>query len=187
MDGVKLTKDMLDYRGNQTPYGYGQSQIRGKHEYLPPLGWKGFGLKVVDNYDNGNNDWIKMDGNPNEWAIAYHGIGRGRNDVEEITNKIYHGGFEPGKGQDCEKCDDINHPGKKIGKGVYCSPDINYIEYHNLAGVSKTMINGKKYKMAFMLRVKPDRIRVCKERLKEWILDGTDNEMRPYRLLLKEV
>ena len=187
MDGVKLTKDMLDYRGNQTPDGYGQNQIRGKHQYLPPLGWKGFGLKVLDKYDNGNNDWIKMDGNPNEWAIAYHGIGRNRNDVEEITNKIYHGGFKPGRGQYYANFDDINHPPNKIGIGVYCSPDINYIDNNNLAGVSNTMINGKKYKMAFMLRVKPDRIRVCNAALKEWILDGTVNEMRPYRLLLKEV
>ena len=187
MDGVKLTKDMLDYRGNQTPDGYGQNQIRGTHKYIPPLGWKGFGLKVLDKYDNGNNDWIKMDGNPNEWAIAYHGIGRNRNDVEEITNKIYHGGFKPGRGQYYANFDDINHPPNKIGIGVYCSPDINYIDNNNLAGVSNTMINGKKYKMAFMLRVKPDRIRVCNAALKEWILDGTVNEMRPYRLLLKEV
>ena len=40
--------------------------------------------------------------------------------------------------------------------------------------------------MAFMLRVKPDRIRCTKKSPLEWILDGTTNEMRPYRILLKE-
>ena len=38
--------------------------------------WKGFRFKVLDKYDNGKNDWIKMDGNPNEWVTAYHGIGK---------------------------------------------------------------------------------------------------------------
>ena len=38
-----------------------------------------------------------------------------------------------------------------------------------------------------MLRVKPDRIRVNKKYPNEWILDGTTDEMRPYRILLKEV
>ena len=43
-------------------------------EYFPPdNNWVGYGLRVWDQYDNKNNDWIGMDGNPNEWAVAYHG------------------------------------------------------------------------------------------------------------------
>ena len=190
MEGVKLAPNMLDYRGNQTPDGYGRGQKRGTYDYIPPLGWKGFGLKVLGIYDNGNDDWIKMDNNPNEWAIAYHGIGRGRNDVEDITRKIATAEYQKlikGAGQDLKDHDDDNHPGKKIGEGVYCSNDIGYIEKHNLCGNSNTQINGKKYKMAFMLRVKPDRIRVNKNYPNQWILDGTTDEMRPYRILLKEV
>ena len=38
--------------------------------------------------------------------------------------------------------------------------------------------------MAFMLRVKPDKIRTCSTNLDEWILE--QEEIRPYRLLLKE-
>ena len=190
MEGVKLAPNMLDYNGNQTPYGYGRGQKRGTYDYIPPLGWKGFGLKVLGKYDNGNDDWIKMDNNPNEWAIAYHGIGRGRNDVEDITRKIATAEYQKlikGAGQGLKDFDDDNHPGKKIGEGVYCSNDIGYIEKYNLCGNSNTQINGKKYKMAFMLRVKPDRIRVNKKNPNEWILDGTTDEMRPYRILLKEV
>ena len=190
MEGVKLAPNMLDYRGNQTPDGYGRGQKRGTYDYIPPLGWKGFGLKVLGKYDNGNDDWIKMDNNPNEWAIAYHGIGRGRNDVEDITRKIATTEYQKlikGKNQSLKDHDDDNHPGKKIGEGVYCSNDIDYIEKWNLCGNSNTQINGKKYKMAFMLRVKPDRIRVNKNYPNEWILDGTTDEMRPYRILLKEV
>lgn len=190
MEGVKLAPNMLDYRGNQTPDGYGRGQKRGTYDYIPPLGWKGFGLKVLGKYDNGNDDWIKMDNNPNEWAIAYHGIGRGRNDVEDITRKIATEEYQKlikGAGQGLKDFDDDNHPGKKIGEGVYCSNDIGYIEKNNLCGNSNTQINGKKYKMAFMLRVKPDRIRFNKKYPNEWILDGTTDEMRPYRILLKEV
>jgi len=44
--------------------------------YNPPThNWIGYGLKVLGQYDNGNNDWIEMNGNPNEWAVAYHGTG----------------------------------------------------------------------------------------------------------------
>ena len=195
LEGVKLSKDMLDYRGNQTPKGYGIGQIRGTYPYKPPLGWKGFGLKVLDKYDKGNNDWLKMDNNPNEWAIAYHGIGRESSDVENITNKIFVGEFIKGKGQSLQdynndnpgyKNDDPQVDSKLIGKGVYFSPDIEYIEKNNLAGKSKTEISGKKYKMAFMVRVKPDKIRFTNQNKNEWILGGTTNEFRPYRILLKE-
>lgn len=184
MDGVKLTRKMLDYRGNKTPDGYGIGQKRGTYDYIPPLGWKAFGLKVLDKYDQGNNDWIAMDGNKNEWAIAYHGIGRSSDDVEGITNKIVNGGFKKGKYQCLSNEDDINHPGQKIGIGVYVSPKIEYIETNNYAGKSNIMINGKKFKMAFMLRVKPDKIRRCTKYIDEWILEP--NEIRPYRILLKE-
>ena len=190
MEGVKLAPNMLDYRGNQTPDGYGRGQKRGTYDYIPPLGWKGFGLKVLGKYDNGNDDWIKMDNNPNEWAIAYHGIGRGRNDVEDITRKIATAEYQKlikGANQSLKDFDDDNHHGEKIGEGVYCSNDIGYIEKYNLCGNSNTQINGKKYKMAFMLRVKPDRIRFNKKYPNEWILDGTTDEMRPYRILLQEV
>ena len=37
------------------------------------------------------------------------------------------------------------------------------------------------------MRVKPDKIRTSKELPRDWILDGTTNEMRPYRILLKKV
>ena len=36
------------------------------------------------------------------------------------------------------------------------------------------------------MRVKPDRIRICGGCPDFWVLDGTTNEMRPYRLMIKE-
>ena len=53
---------------------------------------------------------------------------------------------------------------------VYCTPDIKVAE--GFSGLSN-LVNGKRYKMVFMMRVKPDRIKT--------------DEMRPYRILLKEI
>ena len=92
------------------------------------------------------------------------------------------GSFLVGKGQSRKNCDDVRHPGQKVGEGVYCTPDIKVAEGY--AGQSSE-VNGKRYKMVFMMRVKPDRIRTSKERPQEWILDGTTDEMRPYRIMIK--
>ena len=53
----------------------GSKWKKGGWRYYPPKnGWKGFGLKVLNKYDGGNNDWLAHNGNRNEWAISYHGI-----------------------------------------------------------------------------------------------------------------
>ena len=46
---------------------------------------------------------------------------------------------------------------------------------------------GKTFKMGFMMRVKPDRIRYSNSMPDYWVLDGTTQEMRPYRIMIKEV
>ena len=109
---------MLDSRGNKESE-WKENEKRGGYPYIPPKGWKGYGLKVMDAYDNGNNDWIAKDGNPNEWAVAYHGIGsKLGSTVEDATRLIFMGGFKSGEGQVYKdaindnpkyKCDDIEH------------------------------------------------------------------------------
>ena len=54
------------------------------------------------------------------------------------------------------------------------------------AGISTTKINGKNFKMGFMMRVKPDKIRYSEDEPDYWVLNGTTDEMRPYRIMLKE-
>ena len=125
-----------------------------------------------------------MNGNPNEWCVAYHGIGRSCNNVPQATNLIIKGGFKAGGGQDKASDNDLRHPGQKVGRGVYCSPNPQVLDQY--AGIATTN-NGKKYKMGFMMRVKPDRIRQASRNKDYWVLDGTVNEMRPYRILVKEV
>ena len=181
MEGCKLSKNMLDNRGNRES-GWGVGEKRGGHNYEPPVGWKGYGLNVFDKYDGGKNDWLDFNNNPNEWAIAYHGVGRASDNPEKIAGLIAKGGFKAGANQVYENDDDLFHPGKKVGKGVYCSPFPSIMDEY--AGTSK--INGKSYKVGLMIRVKPDKIRCAKNQQDYWVLNGTTDEMRPYRILIKE-
>ena len=201
MEGCKLNSNMLDSRGNRV-IGWEEGGERGGFNYFPPKGWNGFGLKVWDEYDNGNNDWLGMDGNKNEWAVAYHGIGSKLGfTVEKAAHLIFTGKqFKPGGGQAYAGDKNINKrfkfdpskdpeeldPNKKgkglVGIGVYCSPNPEVMGSY--AGCAN--INGHNYQMGFMMRVKPDRIRICGDCTDYWVLDGTTNEMRPYRLMVKE-
>jgi hypothetical protein len=49
-----------------------------KEEDIIIVGWIGFGLNVINKYDNRNNDWLSKDGNKNEWVVAYHGLRNGK-------------------------------------------------------------------------------------------------------------
>ena len=105
--------------------------------------------------------------------------------MKEITGKIIKSNLKPGLGQVHEDCSDKFHPGKKVGEGVYCTPNIETAEEY--AGIST--INDIQYKTVFMLRVKPDVIRGCEcDFAKDyWVVNGTNDEIRPYRLLYKKV
>ena len=190
LGAVKLTRNQLDPRGNRVD-GWGIGEKRGGKDYDPPLGWKGIGLRVMDKYDNGDNTWIGMNNSPGEWCVAYHGVGNGQpsNEVKKITGNIYKSTFRPGKGQAHEFCDDAFHPGQKVGRGVYCTRTIKTAA-DKYAGISE--INGIKYKTVLMVRVKPEAIRHCDKCLDSrapfdyWVVNGTTDEIRPYRILYQK-
>ena len=188
MEGCKLSINMLDSRGNKKR-GWSTGQKRGGFDYYPPLkGWKGFGLKVLDKYDNGNNDWIANNGNKNEWAVAYHGTGVKMGSsftLEKATNSILAGGFKAGWGQAYAEYEDARHPGQKVGIGVYCSPNPQVMESYASCAQTSTCINGINFMMGFMMRVKPERIRYSDSQKDYWVLNGTTDEMRPYRIMVK--
>ena len=180
---------MLDQEGNRKE-NWEEGGKRGGFDYFPPVkDWIGFGLKVKGRYDKGNDDWLAADGNPNEWAVAYHGVGSGVTDnLEDIANKIAKGGLKPGSGQVYENAEDRFHPGNKVGRGVYCSPNPDVLEEYASQAKTETKVNGKQYMIGFMLRVKPDKIRSPKDEDVDdyWVLNGTTDEVRPYRILVKE-
>ena len=189
MGAYKLTKNHLDARGNRND-GWGENEKRGNKPYYPPKGWIGIGLNVMDKYDNGDNAWIGMINSPNEWCVAYHGVGRGNSSdkVKNITGEIIKDTFHPGFGQLHKSCPDKYHPGKNVGKGVYCTPRIETAQ--QFLGCSE--INGKKYQTVLMVRVKPSCIRNCdkcsdSKNDNYWVVSGTTDEIRPYRILYKEI
>ena len=181
MGSFKITRKLLDSRGNRVS-GWAKGEKRGGKEYYPPIGWKGFGLKVLDKYED--NEWIGMKNTPGEWCVAYHGVGRGQSSekVKHIVALIIISKFKPGNHQVHENDDDLNHEGNKVGKGVYCTPKIKIAESY--AGTAK--INGKDYKIVLMTRVKPDKIRCPRNEKDYWLVNGTTDEIRPYRILLKK-
>ena len=176
---------MLDSRGNRSE-GWGIGEKRGNMEYDPPLGWIGIGLKVMDEYDDGDNTWIGMNNCEGEWCVAYHGVGRYRDDVKNITGLIIKGQkqkFIIGECQAHRSCEDRFHKGKKVGEGAYCTPKIKTAEFYS--GIST--INGVDYKTVIMVRVKPEAIRSCEDAEDYWVVNGTSDEIRPYRILYKKV
>ena len=72
---------------------------------------------------------------------------------------------------------------KKIGVGVYTSPNPKFLNTYG--GIME--LDGNKYRVGFMLRLKPDKIRYTKSAPDEWIVNGDFSELRPYRILIKRV
>jgi len=167
---------------------WAHGENRGGRPYNPPDAWIGFGLNVLNKYDNGNNDWLACDGRPGEWCIAYHGacVRNTSDQIKQIIKPILEQNLKPGGGQACSGHSDLNHPGQTVGIGVYCSPNPSVIDGY--AGIIE--VNGFRYKVAFMLRVKPDKIRIRSSTPDYWVLNagnGNFSEMRPYRFLIRKV
>ena len=167
---------------------WAHNEKRGGRPYNPPDGWIGFGLNVINKYDNGNNDWLACDGRDGEWCVAFHGacVRNTSDQIKQIIKPILQNNLKPGGGQAYAGYDDACHPGQKVGVGVYCSPNPSVIDgYSGQIGV-----NGYRYKVGFMLRVKPDKIRYSSSNVDYWVLNagnGDFSEMRPYRFIIKKV
>ena len=178
----RLSPNHLDSRGNKID-GWSLNEKRGNKLYDPPIGWIGLGLKVIDKYED--NKWLGKNNSKGEWCIAYHGIANSQSseNVKMITGNIIKSQFKNGSAQMHRNCDDEYHPGKKVGNGVYFSSSIKFAEKY--AGIVD--IKGKKFKIVLMVRVKPEAIRHCSCNSYIWVVNGTCNEIRPYRILYKKI
>ena len=177
LGACKLTLDMLDSRGDRRPNDWAKpGEMRGGLEYFPPdKNWIGFGLRVWDLY--GSNDWIGMDGNKNEWAVAYHGTSESAvNPICSQNGKFFSTIKEGATRQKCKDDINVNESSKgryqKCGEGTYSSPHLEYAE-----GYGGVII---------MCRVNPRLMRIPSKFGKiEWITDGTRNTIRPYRIIYR--
>ena len=185
LSGCKLNPNMLDSKGNNKDGGWGINEKRGGFPYFHPQGWIGYGLNVIDRFDDGDNIWLDYHNYEGEWAVAYHGVGSllGQNEILNVINEISVNNLKSGLRQQYKDSNDAFHPGEKVGVGVYVTPQPNIMDGY--CGVVNC--EGKRYKLAFMTRVMPEKIR-CPENKKDyWVINGTNNEVRPYRILIKEV
>ena len=168
LPSIILNKSMLYSKVNNFNDKYwGKNEKRGREDYYPPIRWLKFGLKVYYCYDNKDNSWLGSDNNIGEWCIAYYGF-------TGITKKIE---------QNYENDNDIKYPGKKVGIGVYCSPNPLFLEQET----EVINVSSIKCKIGFMIRVKPEKIRCPQSNKNIWVLDGTDDDLRPYGISLKYV
>jgi hypothetical protein len=184
IDVMNLNPNLISGLGNNIEGKWAHGENRGGRPYNPPDGWIGYGLNVLSKYDNGNNDWLACNGRPGEWCVAYHGAchGQSSDEVKKKIKLILETNLKPGSGQAYSSYDDANHPGQKVGVGVYCSPNPSVIDGY--AGIME--VHGHNYKVAFMLRVKPDKIRYSSSQPDYWVVNGNFDELRPYRLLIKQ-
>lgn len=90
--------------------------------------------------------------------------------------------MRPGSGQACSRSRDKRHPGKLCGNGVYVTPNINVA--HSYAGFLP--LGTKIYNIIIMVRVNTNYIREAETAQDYWIVDSDSNQLRPYRLLIKE-
>ena len=149
MEYIRLNQLILDKRGNnKSDDNWGYDETRGGEVYYPPVGWHRYGLKVWDQYDKSNNDWLSYDNRKGEWCIAYSGLSSNA----YKNNKIY------------EKDKDLKHSGKTIGNGVYIYPKSNVMK-ENTEVIN---VKGINYKMGLMLRVKPEALRIPESNKNIW-------------------
>ena len=76
----------------------------------------------------------------------------------------------------------IKHPGKKCGTGVYITPKLSIASQY-AGGIT---LGNKNYRLVIMVRVNPSFIREPDTMKDYLIVDGNGNQLRPYRLLIKE-
>ena len=181
MEGCKLSFDLFEPQFNMKPSDWPkEGGKRGGLGYFPPYKYYGCALRVKGTYDNGDDTWLGHVNIDGEFAVAYHGI-RADN-VLEVVNKVVHSHLKNGKNNAFANDEDAMHPGHKCG--VYVTPLIEVAEIYT----KEVKINQlkKKYRIVFQCRVNPKIMRQPVSKPEYWILDGNGQEIRPYRVLIKE-
>ncbi|CAD8120901.1 unnamed protein product [Paramecium sonneborni] len=155
---------MVGYYDNRGP----QSK---KYIYYFPKNCYGFGLNI--NKYSDDQDWIKMDGNPNEWRILFHGTNQ-QNIASIIQNNLQRGSGQKYK--------------KKVGEGIYFSNKISVCrDYANQVKVGENY-----FRVYFMTRCNPEVIKQVPKCLLERVVQGEyfvvnkTQDVRPYRILLEK-
>mmetsp|Transcript_20913 Transcript_20913/g.38169 ORF Transcript_20913/g.38169 Transcript_20913/m.38169 type:complete len:374 (-) Transcript_20913:58-1179(-) len=176
-----LAHEIFDFRWNQDFRSKGavETLIRGGVDYREPVGWKKFAVRVMGQYEGGNT-WLRLDGAPGEWAVAYHGT------QVSLMPRILTAGLQAGERQAYKDFKD-QRTGERIGCGIYCTPDIaTAAEFSPLVE-----FEGRKLQFVFQCRVRPEAIKriheeVGRESGAYWLINSAD-DIRPYGVMVREV
>ena len=174
---TKYCKDKNDwFKGNK---------MRGGERYNPPNGWTGFAIKLRNKFGC-DFEWLGNTGERGkEWCVAFHGIGRGDELIKAFS--ILNTNLRAGPKQRYCTYKNIRKFSKdefkKCGRGVYLTPEIKKAEHY--AHKTKLGYNDKEFQFAVQTRVNPSKIRDPGVHPINWILNGSSQEIRPYRLLVK--
>ena len=159
---------------------------RGRKKYFPPYDWLGISLKVTDKFDKNDNTWLGKENKEGEWAVAYYGVGKGSKVLKNALN-IMNNFLIEGKGKRFKNVlnaeDNNNEEYHLCGEGVYLSPTIEVAAKN--ADIIKLGNFDFEFQFVFMVRVNPTKIRGPGGFPVNWILNGNNDEIRPYRLLIK--
>ncbi|KAM3144836.1 hypothetical protein pb186bvf_003145 [Paramecium bursaria] len=189
---IQLSADDFDPQYNmQWKQNHPEFELRGPQQdqikYFFPRGWKGYALKVKGKYDEGNDDWILMNNNPNQWHIMYHGTN------QQFVGRIVEQGFKVGERQKYHDTIDIRL-NQIVGDGIYFS---NHIEVAELYA-DPIQIGDYNYRVVFQSRVRPLSLKqiykvsqiIQKQGELDWDNDyfvvNKPEDIRPYRILLKK-
>ena len=191
LEGFQLNTDIFEPCFNNHDPGWGWNVDIGIEQYIPPLGWYGFGLKVSKKYDNGDDTWLDYVDREGTFVTAYLGLSNvygNKKNLNLFLNEI--NSQEVLKmGYEQTYKNDINIKIKslkeypKCGNGIYLYQDPKIAE--NAASIID--IGGVRYKILLMCRVNPYKIRQPKGYKGCWILNPTPSEVRPYRILIKKI
>jgi hypothetical protein len=190
--GRKVTAkpaDLFDFQYNRDYRDWSgqEKEVRGGIGYSLPKGWKRFACRVKGKFGS-DNSWLRLDGGPGEWAIAYHGTSY------EALVPILDGGLKAGSAQ-AFKGNKDTRTGEVIGTGVYCSPSMLVAERYagSRGGSGGTDIGDHSVFFVLQCRVNPAKIKRCHDEEKSaftdhspyWVLNNPD-DIRPYGILVRE-
>ena len=141
IEGCQLNADIFDPDHNNQDPNWGTNEKRGGLDYIPPIGWFGYGLKVTKKYDNGNDTWLNCGGLEGEFAVAYFGLSNiygNKKNMNHFLNEInsknaLNAGYEQIYKNDENIFKDSKGEFQKCGTGVYLFQNPEIAE--NTAGI----------------------------------------------------
>ena len=187
IESCQLNNNIFDSKYNNQDGFWGLNEKRGGEFYIPPIGWKGYGLKVDGKYDHGDNTWLDYNDRKGVFAVAYLGLSnifenkeKSKKYLSEINlPEILKMNYQ----QTYKNDNDLRNQGKKCGCGIYLFQNPKIAE--NSAGIIDVI--GIRYKVLLMCRVNPKKIRQPEGYQDCWILNPSPDEIRPYRILVKTI